>query len=330
MDTENPAFAAGSVWHRLTTRLNTVAWVKVGHPYPPRGRVAALFQRFPLEQMIIDYSVPTQRSRLLPQGAAPLSARYVLRFDDLCPTMSWGAWREIEALLVDTGVVPILAVVPANADPALCVDPPGPGFWDTVRRWQERGWTIGLHGYTHQYVTQDAGILGVNPWSEFAGLPHDRQRDKLTKGLQIFAAQGVRADVWVAPAHSFDATTLRALRESGLTCVSDGFMPYPGRDEQGMTWVPQQIWRFYPMPFGVWTVCVHHNLWGSGDVAALGANLRRYADRMTTLAEIQRRYGERSLGRADHAFSGAFRLAFEIKHARRRLGRGAVAAAAEG
>jgi hypothetical protein len=42
----------------VATRLNTLAWVKVGHPYPPRGRIAALFQRFPLEQMIIDYSLP--------------------------------------------------------------------------------------------------------------------------------------------------------------------------------------------------------------------------------------------------------------------------------
>jgi peptidoglycan/xylan/chitin deacetylase (PgdA/CDA1 family) len=248
-----------------------------------------------------------------------MSAQYLLRFDDLCPTMSWAPWREIEALLVDTGVVPVLAVVPANADPKLCVDPPDPGFWDSVRRWQERGWTIGLHGYTHQYVTDDGGIMGIHPQSEFAGLPRDLQRDKLTRGLEIFAAQGVRADVWVAPGHSFDRTTLQALRESGLTCVSDGFMPYPGRDEEGMTWVPQQLWHFRPLPFGVWTVCIHHNQWGPREVAALRADLRRYADRMTSFAELQRRYGDRSLGRADQLVSGAYRVAFALKRAHRRL-----------
>lgn len=253
-----------------------------------------------------------------------MSAQYLLRFDDLCPTMNWDAWRKIEDVLVEARVAPILAVVPANADPMLCVDPPDATFWDSVRRWQARGWTIGLHGYTHEYVTTDPGILGINPLSEFAGLPRERQRDKLAMGLRIFAEQGVRADVWVAPSHSFDTTTLLALRETGLTCVSDGFMPYPGRDEEGMTWVPQQIWRFYPMPFGVWTVCAHHNLWGSREVALLRADLRRYAEQMTTLGEVRRRYGDRPLGVADHLFSSAYRVAFELKHARRRLLRGAT------
>jgi predicted deacetylase len=258
-----------------------------------------------------------------------MSAQYLLRFDDLCPTMNWSAWREIEALLVDTGVAPLLAVVPANADPTLCVDPPEPAFWDSVRRWQARGWAIGLHGYTHQYVTAEGGIMGIHPLSEFAGLPRDWQRDKLARGLQIFADQGVRADVWVAPAHSFDGATLAALRESGLTCVSDGFMPYPGRDDEGMIWIPQQIGRFRPLPFGVWTVCVHHNQWGSRDVAALGADLRRYADRMTSLAAMRRLYGDRPLSVRDHLFSSAYRVAFELTHARRRL-RGVVAATAKG
>jgi predicted deacetylase len=251
-----------------------------------------------------------------------MSAQYLLRFDDLCPTMNWSAWREIEALLVDTGVAPVLAVVPANADPGLRVDAPEPAFWESVRRWQDRGWTIGLHGYTHQYVTTDGGIMGINPFSEFAGLPGDRQRDKLARGLQIFADEGVRADVWVAPGHSFDGTTLAALRERGLTCVSDGFMAYPGRDENGMTWVPQQLGRFRPLPFGVWTVCIHHNTWGTGEVAALRADLHRYSDQMTTFADVQRRYGERPLGLGDRLVSGAYRVAFELKHARRRLGDG--------
>src|SRR5260370_42375028 len=47
---------------------------------------------------------------------------------------------------------PILAVVPDNQDPMLKVDAPVADFWDRVRQWQARGWTIALHGYQHRYV----------------------------------------------------------------------------------------------------------------------------------------------------------------------------------
>jgi predicted deacetylase len=249
-----------------------------------------------------------------------MSARYLIRFDDLCPTMNARVWREIEAALVEAHVTPILAVVPANADPALCVDPPDPGFWDHVRRWQARGWTVGLHGHTHRYVTGDGGIMGINPRSEVAGLPRAVQVEKLSKGIRVFEAEGVRPDVWVAPGHSFDGVTLEALREVGLPCVSDGFAAYPFRDEDGIFWVPQQLWRFRAMPFGVWTVCVHHNRFGPREVARLRAELGRHADRMTSLPEVERLYGDRPRGWGDQLFSGAFRVAFEVKHGRRRLG----------
>ena len=72
-------------------------------------------------------------------------ARYLVRFDDLCPTMNWANWRVLEAMLLQAGISPILAVVPDNRDPKLVAGPPAPDFWDHVRAWQARGWAIGLH-----------------------------------------------------------------------------------------------------------------------------------------------------------------------------------------
>jgi hypothetical protein len=66
-------------------------------------------------------------------------ARYLVRFDDICPGMNWRVWGEIEKILVDGGVKPMLAVVPANDDPQLDVAPREPGFWERVRGWQARG-----------------------------------------------------------------------------------------------------------------------------------------------------------------------------------------------
>ena len=38
--------------------LNDNLHIKIGHPYPPRGRVAALLQAFPHDEILCDYTVP--------------------------------------------------------------------------------------------------------------------------------------------------------------------------------------------------------------------------------------------------------------------------------
>src|SRR5262245_38354882 len=73
-------------------------------------------------------------------------SRYLIRFDDICSTMNWLVWDAIESQLIRYAVRPILAVVPDNRDPNLIVDPPRSDFWERVRRWQSRGYTIALHG----------------------------------------------------------------------------------------------------------------------------------------------------------------------------------------
>ena len=49
-----------------------------------------------------------------------MAARYLIRFDDLCPSMNWTVWCEVESILQAAGIKPLLAVVPDNADPQLC------------------------------------------------------------------------------------------------------------------------------------------------------------------------------------------------------------------
>ena len=53
-------------------------------------------------------------------------ARYLIRFDDICPMMNWRIWAEIEAILLEKKVKPILDVVPDNQDPHLIMDHPVP------------------------------------------------------------------------------------------------------------------------------------------------------------------------------------------------------------
>jgi predicted deacetylase len=68
--------------------------------------------------------------------------------------MNWAVWRSVEQALLELDVKPIVAVVPDNQDAALKVGEENKNFWDDVRAWQERGWTIGLHGYQHVYATE--------------------------------------------------------------------------------------------------------------------------------------------------------------------------------
>src|SRR5215471_9078010 len=100
-----------------------------------------------------------------------MNATYLVRIDDVCPTMNWAVWPAIEAILVQNGVKPLLAVIPDNHDHLLNSCAAGKNFWNQVRSWRDRGWSIGLHGYQHRYVTRDSGIMGINRSSEFAGLP---------------------------------------------------------------------------------------------------------------------------------------------------------------
>lgn len=43
---------------RIRTELNKYTGWKMGHPYPPHGRLQELFARFPMEKIFVDYSAP--------------------------------------------------------------------------------------------------------------------------------------------------------------------------------------------------------------------------------------------------------------------------------
>ncbi|MDD3179536.1 MAG: DUF2334 domain-containing protein [Opitutaceae bacterium] len=223
------------------------------------------------------------------------ASRYLVRFDDICSTMNWRIWAEIESCLHAHDIKPIIAIVPRNRDKKLIVDIPRRDFWERVREWQALGWVIGLHGYEHRMITASGGIVDINPKSEFAGVAREVQYTKLQQAVRIFEDEGVRPDVWVAPWHSFDANTLDVLKRLGIGCVSDGFGMHPWRDELGLLWVPQQQWQFRRIPFGMWTVCHHHNLWNRGELDRFIRDIATFSRQIISFDEVRRRnYGERS------------------------------------
>ena len=216
----------------------------------------------------------------------PKSTKYLLRFDDICPTMNWKVWSEIETALGERNIKPILAVVPDNQDPVLQVDTPVEDFWDRVRGWQARGWTIALHGYQHKYVTVHPGIVTPRKKSEFAGVPAAEQEEKLRRGMQIFKHHGIKSHVWIAPSNSFDAATVSLLPQFGISVICDGYFRFPFICRRGLFWVPHQLFGFRPALPGVWTVCYHHNQWTAADLRQFRQDLDDYGPAISSLDRV--------------------------------------------
>ena len=76
----------------------------------------------------------------------PIPAQYLLRFDDLCPTVSRNRWERFLPLIDEFGVRPILAIVPDNKDTALECSEPDTQFWARMRAMEATGATVALHG----------------------------------------------------------------------------------------------------------------------------------------------------------------------------------------
>ena len=233
-----------------------------------------------------------------------MSAPFLLRFDDICPTMNWGVWAKIEQLLVEKDIRPILAIVPDNHDPTLKVHTPVTDFWERARAWQARNWSIALHGYQHVYVNRNWGVMRLRRASEFAGLQRDAQEEKLRAALGIFERQGIIADCWVAPSHSFDWSTVDLLAELGLKVINDGLWPWPHTDGRGITWVPQQLWSgIIPRPAGVWTVCYHPNGWSMAQQERFQRDLEAFGSQITYQDEVVKNFADRKLTLSDSAYA---------------------------
>ena len=233
-----------------------------------------------------------------------MSAEYLLRLDDACPTMDHGKWDAVEQVLTVRSARPIVAIVPANEDPALVRAAVDPSFWQRARTWARAGWVIGLHGCSHTLRPSRAGLVPVQARSEFVDLPLDEQRRRIREGVRVFEANGLQAEAWVAPAHGFDMMTLQALRvESQIRLISDGFARRP-YSREGFVWLPQQLWRPRDMRSGLWTICLHPNEMDESAVRALDEFLDAHAGAFPDPRDAAAK--AEPYGPIDAAFAAAF------------------------
>lgn len=186
-----------------------------------------------------------------------MSVHYLIRIDDVCPTMNSENFSRLKDMLHQHDIKPIIGIIPDNADPKLMTEQPKDTFWMDMKSLSEKGWIIAQHGYRHEYITPNGGLLGINQKSEFAGLSYERQLEKIALGKKILEERlGRSITWWMAPAHSFDENTCRALVDLQFKYISDGIALTPFQ-RFGLTWIPQQLWQPKKKLYGLFTICLH-------------------------------------------------------------------------
>jgi SAM-dependent methyltransferase len=68
VECDTPAHLKPSWPRKLQHGINQYLWWKIGHPFPPHGRIAYLLHQYPLSYMELDYSSPLQDKVLFIKG----------------------------------------------------------------------------------------------------------------------------------------------------------------------------------------------------------------------------------------------------------------------
>lgn len=251
----------------------------------------------------------------------PEPAQYLLRFDDLCPTMRQGQWARLLPEIQVLGIRPILAVVPSNQDHALQHGPADPDFWRSMRAMESAGATIALHGFRHLCKSAGKSLVPLHQHSEFAGVAEKTQRQWIRTGLTILREQGLNPTVWIAPRHGSDQATLRALSAEGIKVLSDGLTRIPFR-RGGMTWIPQQLWGPVEKRRGLWTICTHCNTASMDDVDVLIRFMQRNARDFISVDQVLAEFELKELGTLERVYEDLMLLRMRVSKLRRGLLRG--------
>ncbi len=206
------------------------------------------------------------------------------RLDDITPDMDWDRFYRVKAIFDKYKVKPLIGIVPDNGDDGLKIGEYHEDIREYAASLQNDGWLIAPHGIRHIYETRNAGLLGLKQASEFAGLPYEAQYDKIERGREILQKHGLNATIFMAPGHTYDKNTLKALKALDFTCVSDGYtnIPYFAK---GLLFIPCRSSK-PALALGVDTVCIHCNELQEGDYRELENFLEHNLSHVVSFGEV--------------------------------------------
>ena len=191
----------------------------------------------------------------------------LIRIDDVCENMDWELMKKLEKLFDEHSIKPVLGVIPNNQDKEFLSFSRNEDFWNQVRSWQDKGWEIAQHGYTHIYdklCKKKSDYFNYGGGSEFFGHSLETQILRIKKGLQKFKDEKVKIRTFFAPNQTYDKNTFIALKECGIYEIIDGYglMPYT---ENKISFVPQLFEKVFLLPFGIQSTKLHLHPWKEED-----------------------------------------------------------------
>ena len=212
-------------------------------------------------------------------------AKYLIRFDDINPRMNFERFLDLKLILEKNNIKSILGVIPDCKDREFLNFAYNKSFIKLIKKFKDYGDTIAQHGYQHIYDSKERGIFGSGKNSEFAGLDFKTQLVRLKSGKDILIKHSLWEPVFMAPAHSFDFNTLKALQNLSFKYVLDGFALYP-YDKKNLIFIPQIISK--PLPkfiTGVSQLCIHINTISDDEIKKLKKFIAENKSDFITLEE---------------------------------------------
>ncbi len=188
--------------------------------------------------------------------------KLLIRIDDITENMNWKNMDKCEKLFDENDIKPLLGVIPLNQDPEFLKYPKNENFWNKVEHWQKKGWEITMHGCNHLYTQKSdkKDIFQYGGRSEFFGLNYDLQLKKIKDGLNEFKKRNIKIRSFFAPNHIYDENTLRALSNSHLKIVIDGYGIFPFY-KGDILFIPQLFHKEIFLPLGIQCTQIHLNNW---------------------------------------------------------------------
>lgn len=215
-----------------------------------------------------------------------MSMKIAVRMDDITPDMNWENFSFFQNLFREAGITPLLGIVPENRDSKLTCGKAHEDFYEYMKKLRSEGYCLAMHGCYHVYTTKNGGLFPLNNYSEFAGLSYQEQKKLLSLGKEKLKAHGIETDIFMAPAHSYDNHTLKALKELGFTKITDGFGKAPYTDK-GLTFYPISflLRRSLKQKKGVTTLVIHANTLTKEDRKRYESIFRDYGKNMISYSE---------------------------------------------
>ena len=211
--------------------------------------------------------------------------KYLFRVDDISEFMRFDRFKKLRKIFIKYNIKPVLAVIPKNEHKKIMFEHKKRKYLvEELKYLEKKGWIIAQHGHTHELIG-NGGLLNINNFGEFGGLSFKEQAKKISEGKKILEKEGFSPKIFIAPAHSFDKSTLKILKKHGMTLINDGIGLYPFQRD-GFLFLPQITWQVRTFPLGMITIGLHPHELKDKDLLKIEKFIKKNRKNITDINKV--------------------------------------------